>query len=85
MKKIVFVEKDDNSSYDPVSTFINNRKSNSVVRPPASTAIKTTIEKKITDTKLDSKKAIREKEYSHKIGRKGDYIPPKAEYKKKEK
>lgn len=38
MKKITFVEKDDNSSYDPVNTFFSKTKASSVVKPSANTS-----------------------------------------------
>lgn len=48
MKKIVFVEKDDSSTYDPVSTFFANsnaKKANSVAKP--STTSQTTNNKNV--------------------------------------
>jgi len=43
MKKIVFVEKEDNSSYDPVSAFVANRKGNSTMKGSSSTIKKTQV------------------------------------------
>ncbi len=34
MKKITFVEKDDDTSYDPVSTFFSKKKTPSLAKPP---------------------------------------------------
>ena len=78
MKKIVFVEKDDHTSYDPVSTFFANKKSNSVVKPPVPK--KAAIEKNITDNKIVKDK---EKAVTQKVGKKGDYLPPNSFEKKK--
>ena len=36
MKKIIFQEKDDSSSYDPVTTYFANKKAASVQKPPIS-------------------------------------------------
>jgi hypothetical protein len=41
MKKIVFIEKEENASYDPVSTFIQNKKSNSAMKAPTNISKKT--------------------------------------------
>jgi hypothetical protein len=38
MKKITFVERDDDSSYDPVNTFFNKKKPSSVAKPPQNTS-----------------------------------------------
>ena len=79
MKKIVFVEKEDNTSYDPVSTFIANRKSNSAMKPPPPST-KKPIEKKITESKTMIKDKI---STTQKIGKKGDHLPPRNNEMKK--
>jgi hypothetical protein len=52
MKKITFVEKDDNTSYDPVNTFFSKTKASSVAKPSVNSSkqtssVKTPIEKSI--------------------------------------
>ena len=41
MKKITFVEKDDDSSYDPVNTFFSKNKGSSVAKPSNNTSKQT--------------------------------------------
>lgn len=86
MKKIIFTEKEDQSSYDPVSAFFGNKKAASVAKTNnlASNGFKnangnTAIDKKTSQVTPDiNKNRQPTSQIPPKIGKKGEYNLPKT-------